>query len=180
MIAIADVNEQWGIGKDGDLLVYIPEDMKFFRRTTKGAVVIMGRRTLESFPGKAPLKGRKNLVITHIGIGPETQDAYAKMKAAEDGTELLAFTDVDKLLEYCAQYPGDSVFVIGGESVYRLMLPYCDKCLITKNDYQGESDTYFPNLDEDPEWTETEHGPENVTEDGIRYRFTVYERIRTD
>lgn len=164
MKAIVNVNQSWGIGRDGELLAYIPEDMRFFRNTTKGGTVIMGRKTLESFPGGKPLKGRLNIVLTRE---PE--------RLCQQGEQLLALDGIPSLLSL-----GDSVlreaYVIGGAQIYRELLPYCSECLVTVNDSTREADTFFPNLDEDAEWRREEESEEKEHE-GLHYRFTVYRRI---
>ena len=133
LIVAADAN--WGIGKENKLLVSIPADMKFFRTTTTGKVVVMGRKTLESFPGGLPLKNRVNIVIT--------RDKNYKAKDA------VIVHSIEEALEEVKKYQSEDVYVIGGDSIYRQMLPYCDKAHVTKIDFAYEADTFFPNLDED-------------------------------
>ena len=177
MNAIVNVNKKWGIGKDGDLLVSIREDMKFFRNTTKGKVVIMGRKTLDSFPGKAPLKNRVNIVITSSpsNISNESFEAVNADREAGKTTELIVTGSVEEAARIAEAYAPEDVFVIGGDSIYRSMLSYCDTCYVTVNDFEGEPDTFFPDLDADPEWKLAEQGDEQE-ENGIKYRFTVYRR----
>ncbi|MDY5845004.1 MAG: dihydrofolate reductase [Bariatricus sp.] len=158
IIVAADKN--WAIGKNNKLMWSIPADMKFFRETTKGNVVIMGRKTLESFPQGQPLKNRVNIVITH--------DPSYKVKDA------VVVHSIEEAVEESRKYEGE-VFVIGGESIYRAMLPYCDTALVTKIDYAYEADTWFPNLDEEEEWEMTEEGEEQTCFD-LEYAFTKYER----
>ena len=149
------VDQNWAIGKDGDQLVYISEDLKRFRALTMGHPVILGRKTLAIFPGGRPLKGRDNLILS-------TNPAFTVENAK-------VFPNVEALLRAA---PDDS-FVIGGESVYRALLPYCDTAYITKVHCTIDSDTYFPNLDEDPAWKLTDilqSGEEN----GIRYEMCRY------
>ena len=134
--------------------------MKFFRETTQGNVVIMGRKTLESFPQGQPLKNRVNIVIT--------RNPSYKVKDA------VVVHSVEEAIEESRKYDGD-VFVIGGESIYRAMLPYCDTALVTRIDYAYEADTWFPNLDEDEEWELTDEGEEQTCFD-LEYAFTRYER----
>lgn len=160
MRAIVAADEHWGIGKDNRLLVSIPQDMKFFRNETTGKVVIMGRKTLESFPQGQPLKNRVNIVIT--------RNPSYKVKDA------VVVHSVEEAIEESRKYDGD-VFVIGGESIYRAMLPYCDTALVTRIDYAYEADTWFPNLDEDEEWELTDEGEEQTCFD-LEYAFTRYER----
>ena len=158
LIVAADRN--WAIGKNNKLLVSIPSDMKFFRETTKGNIVVMGRKTLESFPQGQPLKNRVNIVISG--------NMNYEVKGA------VVVHSVKEALEECRKYDGE-VYVIGGESIYRAMLPYCKKALVTKIDHAYEADTYFPNLDEDPEWELTGVSDEQTYFD-LEYVFAKYER----
>lgn len=158
LIVAADRN--WAIGKNNKLMWSIPADMKFFRETTQGNVVIMGRKTMESFPQGQPLKNRVNIVIT--------RNPSYKVKDA------VVVHSVEEAIEESRKYDGD-VFVIGGESIYRAMLPYCDTALVTRIDYAYEADTWFPNLDEDEEWELTDEGEEQTCFD-LEYAFTRYER----
>lgn len=160
MNLIVAVDKNWAIGKNNKLMWSIPADMKFFRETTQGNVVIMGRKTLESFPQGQPLKNRVNLVITG------NRDYKVK--------DAVVVHSVEEAAEEAAKQEGE-VFVIGGESVYRAMLPLCDKAYITKIDHVYDADTYFPNLDEDPEWEMTKISEEQTCFD-LEYYFTVYER----
>lgn len=162
MNLIVAVDKNWGIGNQNKLLVSIPQDMKFFRETTKGNIVIMGRKTLESFPQGQPLKNRVNIVISR---NPE----YT-VKGA------IVVNSVEEAVEESKKHEGD-VYVIGGESIYRAMLPYCKTALITKIDHAYIADTYFPNLDEDPEWEMTGITEEQTYFD-LEYVFTKYERIK--
>ena len=162
MNVIVAVDKNWAIGKNNKLLVSIPADMKFFRETTKGNVVVMGRKTLESFPQGQPLKNRVNIVIT--------KNPNYKVKDA------VVVHSVEEAVEECGRYDGE-VYVIGGESIYRAMLPYCDTALVTKIDHAYEADTYFPNLDEHPEWELTGETEEQTHFD-LEYVFTKYERIK--
>ncbi|MGI6094969.1 MAG: dihydrofolate reductase [Lachnospiraceae bacterium] len=160
MNIIVAVDENWAIGKDNKLLVSIPADMKFFRSTTTGKVVIMGRKTLESFPNGMPLKNRTNVVITR----DENYDA----KGA------LVVHSVEEALEAVKEYPTEDVYVIGGDSVYKQMLPYCNVAHITKIHYAYEADSYFPNLEEEG-WEITERSEEQTYFD-LEYEFVKYEK----
>ncbi len=160
LIVAADKN--WAIGKDNRMMWSIPADMKFFRETTKGNVVIMGRKTLESFPQGQPLKNRVNIVITR-------KKDY-KVKGA------VIVHSVKEAVKKAESYEGE-IFVIGGESIYRAMLKYCDTAFVTKIDYAFDADTYFPNLDKDEEWRMTKISEEQTCFD-LEYYFTVYERVR--
>lgn len=132
MNLIVNVDKNWAIGNKNKLLVSIPADMRFFRETTQGNVVIMGRKTLESFPQGQPLKNRVNIVIT--------RDPDYQVKGA------VVVHSVEEAVEESRKYEGE-VFVIGGESIYRAMLPLCDRAYVTKTDHAYQADTWFPNLD---------------------------------
>lgn len=159
MKLIVAVYADWGIGKDGTQPVALSADRKFFRETTRGATVIVGRRTTEDFPGQKPLPGRKNIVLTRQG---KEIPGFVLCDSAENAVKM---TEND-----------ENVFVIGGGSIYRQMLPYCDTAYITKLSAQPESDTFFPDLDADPAWNLAEvllTGEEN----GIHYQMCRYERV---
>lgn len=158
LIAAADKN--WGIGYKNKLLVSIPSDMKFFRETTTGKVIIMGRKTLESFPNGMPLKNRTNIVLT------SNKDYRVK-----DAIIVHTLEELHKELE---KYNSDDIYVIGGESVYRQLLPYCDTAYITKIDHAFQADTFFPNLDEMENWEMTQVSEEQTCFD-LEYMFTKYE-----
>ena len=161
MNIIVAVDKNWAIGCNNKLLVSIPSDMKFFRETTTGNVVVMGRKTLESFPNGLPLAKRTNIVLTRY------QDY--KVKGA------ILVNSEEELLEELKKYEEDDIFVIGGVSVYEMMLPYCNTVYVTKIDFAYQADTYFPNLDEMPEWEMTEESEEQTCFD-IEFAFTKYER----
>lgn len=162
MNLIVAVDKNWGIGKDNKLLVSIPADMKFFRETTTGNVVVMGRKTLESFPNGLPLKNRTNIVLT------KNPDYQVK--------DALVVHSVEELLKELKQHNSEDVYVIGGDSVYRLLLPYCDVAHVTKIDHAYEADTYFPNLDEMAEWKITGESEEQTYFD-LEYAFVRYELL---
>lgn len=160
MKLIVAVDKNWAIGKDNKLMWSIPGDMKFFRETTKGNIIIMGRKTLESFPQEQPLKGRVNIVIT--------RNPDYKVKGA------VVVHSVEEAIEEAAKHAGET-YVIGGESIYRSMLEYCDVALVTKIDHAFDADTYFPNLDAEKGW-EMIKTSEEQTCFNLEYYFTVYER----
>lgn len=160
MKLIVAVDKNWAIGKNNKLMWSIPADMKFFRETTQGNVIIMGRKTLESFPQGQPLKNRVNIVIT------KKKDYKAK--------GAIVVHSVEEAVREAKKQEGD-IFVIGGESIYRAMLSYCDTAYITKIDHAYDADTYFPNLDEDKEWRMTKISEEQTCFN-LEYYFTVYER----
>ena len=159
MDLIAAVDQNWAIGRDVDQLCYIPADLKHFQALTTGHAVLLGRKTLTTFPGGRPLKNRRNLILSRDpGFAPE-------------GAEV--FRDVDSLLSAA---PADA-FVIGGESVYRALLPHCDRAFITKLDKAWPADAFFPDLDADPNWAVTEEG-ERQEHEGISFRYVTYERVK--
>ena len=156
---IVAVDSNWAIGHKGKLLVSIPEDMQFFRRETTGKVVVMGRKTLESFPNGLPLKNRVNVVIT--------KDKEYNVKDA------IICHSIEEALEVLKQYNDEDIYVIGGESVYRQFLPYCSVAHVTKINYSYDADTYFPNLDAMDEWTIEESSDERTYFD-LEYEFVKY------
>ena len=163
MNLIVAVDKNWAIGCGNKLLVSIPQDMKFFRETTMGKVVVMGRKTLESFPGGQPLKKRTNIVIT--------RDKNYSVKDA------IVVHSVEEALEELKQYDEEDIYVIGGESIYRQMLSYCKVAHVTKINHAYEADTYFPNLDEMDDWEITGVSDEQ-TYFNLEYEFVRYERVK--
>lgn len=157
MKAIVLVDDNWGIGKDGDQIVYIPGDLKYFREMTIGHTVILGRKTLATFPGKRPLKGRKNLILSR---NPDF---------CPDGA--MVFSCVEELLSAA---PEDA-FVIGGASVYAVLLNYCDTVYVTKIHKNFLADRCFPNLDCMKEWRIVEKGPLQE-EGGFLFHRLTYQR----
>lgn len=159
MIAIVNVTENWGIGLKEHLLVSIRADLKRFRELTVGKTVIYGRKTLETFPNHKPLKGRRNLILS------QNPDFFAE--------NAEVFSDVQKLKEAIKNLPTDEVFVIGGECVYRQLLPCCSAAYVTKTEGILPADRFFPNLDELPNWKAEEASP-RMEENGISYRYVYY------
>lgn len=138
MKLIVAVDKNWAIGIKNQLLVRIPADMRFFKSETTGKVVVMGRKTLESFPNKKPLNDRINIVIT--------KDRNYTLEGAK------VVHSIEEALEVTKGYSSEDVYVIGGESIYNQLLPYCDTAYVTRIDFAYEADTYFPNLEEMPQW----------------------------
>ena len=159
--AIVAVDEKWGIGKKNGLLFDLPLDMKFFRETTSGKTVCMGYNTLLSFPNGKPLKNRKNIVICPDGV---TGDGF------------IAVHDMPEMLETIGKEDGD-VYVIGGASFYKSMLPYCDEVLVTKVKADGNAEVFFENLDEREDFELKEEGEELQT-NGYTIKFTKYKNLR--
>lgn len=163
--AIVAVCDDWGIGLDGGMVVENRADMRHFVACTKGHAVIMGRKTLESFPGGRPLKDRRNIVLT--------RDASFERAGVE------AVRSVDEALAAVAGE--DEAWVIGGAEVYRQLLPFCAEAVVTRNRCVCPADTFFPNLDDDPAWhIAARDGGHMVAEGegdaGVAYEFVTYER----
>ena len=163
MNLIAAVDKNWAIGCKNKLLVSIPADMKFFRETTTGKVVVMGRKTLESFPNGMPLKKRTNIVLTH--------DKTYKVPDA------ILVHSMEELHEELKKYPSEDIYVIGGETIYKQLLDECDVAHITQIDYEFEADAYFPNLDELSDWKITQDSEEQTYFD-LEYYFYKYEKTK--
>jgi len=162
MNVIAAVDNNWAIGCKNQLLVRIPNDHKMFRQMTTGKVVVLGRKTLETFPQGLPLPNRTNIILSK-SVDYKVKDA-------------VVVHSIEELLEELKQYNSEDVFIIGGESIYRQMLPYCDTAHITKIDHAYDADSYFPNLDEAAEWKVTADSEEQTYFD-IAYSFVKYERV---
>lgn len=161
MNAIVNVDQNWAIGNKGKLLVSIPNDMKHFREETTGKVIILGRKTLATFPSGLPLKNRTNIILS--------KDPNFSVNGA------TVVHSVEEALEVSKEYPSEDVFVIGGDSIYNQMLPYCDTVHVTKMEHVFEADAYFPNLDEDGDWEITADSEEQTYFD-LEYHFLKYTR----
>ncbi len=161
MNLIAAVDRNWAIGRNGHLLVSIPSDKQMFRDETKGKAVIMGRKTLESLPGRQPLPKRKNIVLSR-------NPGYS-VKGA------VMCRSVEEALEAVRGIAAEDVFVIGGEEIYRQFLPFCDTAHITYIDYAYQADAYLHDLDGDPEWT-MDLETEEQTYFNLCYTFRRYVR----
>lgn len=159
MKAIVAVDSNWGIGCNNELLQMIPEDMKFFKEKTLNKVVIMGRATFESLPGKKPLKDRVNIVLS------KNEKFFNK--------DIIIARSIEEILDLTANYKSEDVFVIGGESVYRQFLPYCSQAYVTKINNVYLADKYFINLQEEKTWILSELS-ENKQYNNIEYRFAKY------
>ena len=163
MQAILHCDSNWGIGKRNDLMFHLPKDMRFFRTSTTGKVVVMGSNTLLSFPGGKPLKGRTNIVLWPGGD---------EKRAKEDG--FIMVQSLSELFAEIAKYPPEYVFVIGGAMMYHTLLPYCEKVLLTKVDADGQAEVFFDNLDKLDNWQMT-YQSEPQEDNGYVIRFTTYE-----
>ena len=161
MNMIVAVDSNWAIGNKNQLLISIPADHKMFRQETTGKIVVLGRKTLETFPNGLPLPNRTNIILS-------TNQDY-KVKDA------IVVHGIEELLEELKKYDTKDVYIIGGETVYRQMLPYADIIHVTKIDREYEADAFFPNLDELPEWVNTENSDEQVYFD-TTYTFEKYEK----
>ena len=161
MNLIVNVDSNWAIGYRGKLLVSIPEDMKFFRSETTGKVVVLGRKTLDTFPGGQPLKNRTNIILTR---NPNYQ-----VKGA------IICHSVEEVLEELKKYNSEDVYIIGGDSIYKEFLPYCDVAHVTRTDHVYDAEAWFPNLEEDPAWVLTGESEEKTYFD-LEFRFCRYER----
>jgi dihydrofolate reductase len=161
--AIVSVTRDWGIGSEGRLLVRNKVDMHRFVELTMGGCVLMGRKTFESFPGGA-LKGRRNVVLTRdAGFGAP-------------GVEVVH--GVEEALRAVSGEAGEKVWLIGGESVYRELLPACERAYVTKNDVVRPADAFFPDLDADPSWVIAEEADGGVTTGGVPFSFVTYQHVR--
>lgn len=160
MIVAAD--NRWAIGNKNRLLVSIPNDMKHFREETTGKVIVLGRKTLETFPQGLPLQNRENIILS--------KNPAFKVRGA------TVVNSLEQLLDTLKKYPPEDVYIVGGESIYRQLLPYCDTVYVTKIDHTYEADAYFPDLDADKEWILAEDSDE-LTYFDISYNFLKYRRI---
>ncbi len=158
MKAILHADREWGIGKNNSLMFRIPDDMKFFKQTTIGNVVVMGYNTLKSFPGGKPLKDRVNIVLSATPFECEG---------------CIVVNSLNRLFAELEKYDPDKVFLIGGAMTYKTLLPYCSEVLVTKVDAVGGADTFFENLDKNPDFElVSESAP--VETNGYTVKFTTY------
>lgn len=163
MNLIVAVDKNWAIGNKNQLLVRIPQDQKYFRSVTTGNVVIMGRKTLESFPNGLPLPNRVNIVITN-------RENYTAKDA-------VVVHSPEEAVKAAKKYEDKEIYVIGGGTIYEQLLPYCDQAFVTYIDQAYAADTYFPeNLEKSAEWRLTQEGEEQTYFD-LEYYFRVYERV---
>ena len=168
MKLIVAVDREWGIGYRGELLATVKEDLAHFRELTVGQTIVYGSSTLRTFPYGRPLKNRINLILsTNPNFKPE-------------GAVVLH--SVEELIAYEKAHPEEDIVVVGGASVYKQLMPYCETAYVTRFDASFEKDAYFPNLDENPSWqcisvSETHYSNGATdTEDGMPYCFTEYRR----
>lgn len=162
MNIIASVDKEWGIGNKGDLLMRIKDDLQEFKRLTIGKIVVLGRKTLYTFPRGEALKGRTNIILSH--------DVSFKVK---DAIVCNSFDDIQNELK---KYNSEDIFIIGGASVYNMFLPFCETAYITKFDKSFEKDSWLPNLDQDKNWSCIFEGEKQESE-GVKYYFTKYQKL---
>lgn len=166
MILIAAVDRNNAIGKNNALLYRVPEDMRHFRKTTTGGIVVMGRKTLESFPGGKPLPNRLNIVLSS---GYENTAGYENLRVARSTEELQTILQEEK--------DGRTVYIIGGESVYRAFADACDGAILTEIDAETkDADAFFPVLEPKNGWNVTECSEWMTSESGLKYRFVTYQK----
>lgn len=159
MKAIVNVDKNWGIGIGNSLLNHLSPDMKFFKEKTTGNVVVMGKSTFLSFPGPKALPNRVNIVLT-------TDKSWS-------APDVIVCHSLDELFIQLERYDTNTVYVIGGESVYKQLLPHCDLAYVTKVETSKPADKFFPNLDEKKEWRIDEEG-EMLEHNGVNFRFVTY------
>ena len=158
--AIVHVDKEWGIGRGNDMMFSLPKDMKFFRETTMGHTVVMGGNTLRSFPGQKPLKNRTNIVLT-------------RGQVRDDCVIVRSYEELKKELK---TRQNEEVFIIGGGEIYKALLPYCHRALVTKVDAVGGAEVFFPNLDKTENFVCVDEG-EPLEDNGYTIRFTAYKNM---
>ncbi len=156
--AIVHADKEWGIGKGNDMMFSLPKDMKFFRETTMGHTVVMGGKTLRSFPNQKPLKNRVNIVLS-------------RGQVCDECIFVRSFEELKTALK---TRQNEEIFIIGGGEIYKALLPYCHKALVTKVDAIGGAEVFFPNLDKHPDFVCIDEG-EPIDDNGYIIRFTTYE-----
>lgn len=164
-IIIASADENWGIGFQNRLLARVPEDMKQVSARTRGKVIVMGRKTLESFPQGKPLPDRMNVVLTK-------NRTYMVENA-------VVVHSVPELLKQLQDYR-DEIYVFGGESIYRQLLPLCSKAYITRFHAAFQADSFLPDFDALAGWELVEKGPIQVSKTGLKYQFLEYRNTRCE
>ena len=155
--AIVHADKEWGIGKGNDMMFSLPKDMKFFRETTMGHTVVMGGKTLRSFPNQKPLKNRVNIVLSRGQVCDEC----------------IFVRSYEELKNELKQRENEQIFIIGGGEIYRELLPYCHGAYVTKVDAVGGAEVFFPNLDAHPDFVCVNEG-EEIDDNGYKIRFTEY------
>ena len=161
MNLIVAVDKNWGIGKKNDLLFSLPADMKHFRETTAGKVVVMGSNTLLSFPGGKPLKNRTNIVLWPDG---------------DDRDDCKIVHTLPDLFSEISKYSDEDVYVIGGAMLYKTLLPYCQEVIVTKVDADGGAEVFYENLDQLKDWS-CDFVGESIETNGYWIRFCLYKNL---
>ena len=161
MNVIVAADNNWGIGYQNRLLISIPGDLKMFKERTTGNVVVLGRKTLETFPKQKPLPNRTNIILSR------------DKNYTVDGA--IVVHSLEELDEELKKYPSESIYIIGGDSIYKQMIDKCDTAYVTRIDHTYSADAYFPNLDKDDSWEIVETGEEQTCFD-ISYEFVTYKR----
>ena len=161
MNMIVAVDNNFAIGYQGRLLVQIPLDQQFFREMTKGKVIVYGRRTLATFPNGVPLASRVNIILS------ENKDYNVR--------GAVCLHSLEEALEYLKQYKSEDIFIVGGDSIYRQFLPYCDTIHLTKIDYEYKADAHFPDISKSLEWEMVEDSDEQTYFD-VEYYFQKFVR----
>ena len=161
MKAIVNVDKNWGIGLGDSLINHIPADMKFFKAKTTGNVVVMGRSTFLTFPGPKALPNRVNIVLT-------TDNEWT-------APDVIVCHSLEELENQLKRYDTDTVYVIGGMSVYNQLVPFCDTAYVTKVETAKTADKFFPDLDADGNWFVAEEGEEQ-DHNGVKFRFVTYNK----
>jgi len=162
MNTIVSVDKNWGIGCKGDLLFHVPEDMRYFKSMTIGKVVIMGENTFYSLPNQKPLKDRVNIVLSDK-VGLKIDD-------------VMVCNSLDELLKYIEKYNTEDIFIVGGQAIYELMLPYCKIAYVTQFYAEKPADKHFPNLSVSKEWKLADRSAP-VENNGFKFTFDKYERV---
>ncbi len=175
MEIIAAVDRNWGIGYKNHLLFYSKKDMSCFRQHTLGNIVIMGRKTLESFPGGEPLSGRTNIVLTKNGRTEQIKEIGSVYASQDTGTRLIPAGSVEEARNLAESFPG-KIYIIGGGEIYREFLPLVSTAYITQFNAERGADTFFPDLEADPEWEQVS-ASEEFREGELSFRFCCYERF---
>lgn len=160
MKTIVVVDQNWGIGKEGQLLAHLPGDLKYFKEKTLGKVVVMGRETLESLPGSKPLPGRTNMVLS---------------RNPQFVADCMVYNSMEQLFKELENYPVEDIFICGGEKIYRQFSPYCDSYLVTKIEESFPADKHFEDLDKREDLAVYWESPVQE-EKGIKYKFVEYRR----
>ncbi len=170
MNMIVAVDRQWAIGKEGELLCHLPGDLQYYKEKTLNKTIIMGRKTLESLPGGKPLPKRKNIILTR-------DENFKEVKF--ENRDYIAVNSKEEAFELLENTPKEEIMVSGGEQIYKMLLPECDKVYVTKIDKIFQGDVFFPDLDQSNEFEITWQGDARE-ENNISYTFYVYERKKSE